>query len=61
MASNLCLAKQIKLGTWTTPSVRGRPIKCSAIAQLVERSTVNRMVAGSSPARGANRISSEIP
>ena len=27
--------------------------RCSAIAQLVERSTVNRMVAGSSPARGA--------
>jgi hypothetical protein len=25
----------------------------SSIAQLVERSTVNRMVAGSSPARGA--------
>ena len=30
----------------------------SPIAQLVEHSTVNRMVAGSSPARGANKIMS---
>jgi hypothetical protein len=29
------------------------PTKCSPIAQLVEQATVNRFVAGSSPARGA--------
>ena len=29
---------------------------CSAVAQLVEQAAVNRLVAGSSPARGANKI-----
>ena len=35
--------------------VRSRPTR-SPIAQLVEHSTVNRIVAGSSPARGANSL-----
>ena len=31
----------------------------SCVAQLAERSTVNRMVAGSSPAAGAKKTTSE--
>jgi hypothetical protein len=38
--------------------IRPRQPKQSLIAQLVEQSTVNRSVAGSSPAQGANSIQS---
>ena len=31
--------------------------KYSSVAQLVEQLTVNQLVAGSSPARGANKVS----
>src|SRR6202035_5834604 len=33
-----------------------RRTPCSPVAQLVERAAVNRLVAGSSPARGANKV-----
>jgi hypothetical protein len=45
--SPLCKRQRCAIGT-----PRSRE-PCSLIAQLVERSTVNRMVAGSSPAQGA--------
>src|SRR5580698_4696423 len=40
--------------------MRPAPGSHSPIAQLVEHSTVNRMVAGSSPARGAS-VFNELP
>src|SRR5690606_24595347 len=42
-------------GTWTAGSWESRtsPSGCSLIAQSVEHSTVNRVVTGSSPVRGA--------
>ena len=47
-------------GSIPLPASRGlRPPQsalCSPVAQLVERAAVNRLVAGSSPARGANSI-----
>ena len=39
-----------------SPCVLPHSTRRSLIAQLVERSTVNRMVAGSSPAQGANLL-----
>ena len=35
-------------------------LTCSPVAQLVERLTVNQLVAGSSPARGANILDQGI-
>ena len=36
-------------------SINWYQLVCSPVAQLVEQSAVNRFVAGSSPARGANK------
>jgi hypothetical protein len=44
-----CTIEWVTVGGYTPASNR-----CSLIAQLVEHSTVNRMVAGSSPAQGAS-------
>ena len=48
---------------WTWPPKNGcfiflKKVCCqySSVAQLVEQLTVNQLVAGSSPARGANKI-----
>ena len=45
-----------KLLPWIGSHGTVSAVRRSPVAQLVERSAVNRLVAGSSPARGANNI-----